>query len=330
MDGYELAWRAITFAGPERIPLRYLLVPERSDVVVLDYAADWENLGAGLKRDEWGCVWEQGPAGIDDTMGQVREYPLTDWANWPGYQAPALNEAQRFAAARERMAGLVGRYLVGSLGISGFTRLTFLRGFAETLTDLYLSPDKLAAMAEMIFAWERAVIAGWKRAGAHAVMFYDDWGSQKGLLIRPEMWREVFRPLYRRHFAYCHDLGLPVFFHSCGQVYDIVGELIDAGADVLNLNQSALVGVDRLARYAGKVCFFGPLDLQLVLADPSRSVEAEVHHLLRCLARPSGGYMAYADMGPTKLRIPDARIRAMGEAFKVVGDRLYQTGRLEA
>ena len=38
----------------------------------------------------------------------------------------------------------------------------------------------------------------WGETDVDGVAFRDDWGTPQGLLIAPEMWREIFRPLYRK------------------------------------------------------------------------------------------------------------------------------------
>ena len=84
-------------------------------------------------------------------------------------------------------------------------------------------------------------------------------------MIQPELWRQFFKERYREQFQLAHSLGMKVFFHSCGQVYDIIPDLIEIGTDLLNLNQPDLFGIEKLGQeFGGRVCFVCPVDHQTV------------------------------------------------------------------
>ncbi len=77
-----------------------------------------------------------------------------------------------------------------------------------------------------------------------AVGFADDWGTQQGLMISPAQWRESSRPRYAEQFERIHRQGKKVWFHSCGNLWDILGDFIDIGVDVLELLQPDIFGID--------------------------------------------------------------------------------------
>lgn len=62
----------------------------------------------------------------------------------------------------------------------------------------------------------------------------DDWGSQRSLLIRPEMWRELFRPMYRDYIDIAKRHGKKIFIHSGGYIPDILPDLVEMGVGVIN------------------------------------------------------------------------------------------------
>lgn len=101
--------------------------------------------------------------------------------------------------------------------------------------------------------------------GFDAIIFGDDWGSQNSLLISPELWREIFKPRYKKQFELVKSFGMDVWFHSCGNIMSIIPDFIEIGVDVLNLNQPDIFGIDELAvKFGGKVCFNCPVDHQTV------------------------------------------------------------------
>ena len=83
--------------------------------------------------------------------------------------------------------------------------------------------------------------------------------------------------------------------HSCGCIYEIIGDLIDAGINVLQLDQPQLMGVERLAdEFAGRVTFWCPVDIQNTLqTKDAAKIEADARLMVErfgCNGR--GGFIA--------------------------------------
>jgi uroporphyrinogen-III decarboxylase len=99
--------------------------------------------------------------------------------------------------------------------------------------------------------------------GFDGVALFDDWGMQRAMMISPDMWREHFFDHYKKQCDLAHGLGMDVFFHTCGYVYPIIGDLIAAGVDILNLGQADVNGIDKLKEeFRGQVCFCQPINYQ--------------------------------------------------------------------
>jgi len=287
--------KAIERRGPRFVPLRIYDDPVRSDVIELGVAPAKDFRPADPDLTEWGYRWQR----LDRTMGQVKEHPLPSWDGFAEFRrhVPDPRAPGRFDAVAAEIARRPDKYYMGCIGISGFNLLTFLRGFENVLEDLVLHPKPLGELADLVFGFEEEIIRGFAKTGVSAICFYDDWGTERSLMISPELWRRFFGPRYARQFRLVHSLGRHVFFHSCGQVRAIIGDLIELGADMLNFNQANLLGIDWLReRYAGKVCFFCPNDIQTTLPRGTKSeIEAEVRRLIDAFGQPSGGFIAQAE-----------------------------------
>jgi uroporphyrinogen decarboxylase len=148
------------------------------------------------------------------------------------------------------------------------------------------------------------------------VIFGDDYGGQRGLLISPGMWRGFIKPYLKEMFGMAHAMGYNVFIHSCGNVSLILDDLVEIGLDVFNPFQPEVVDVEELLdRYAGRLAFYGGLSIQKTLPFGSTAdVRAEVTHRLG-LARTYGGYIISPshEMPPD---IPVENVLAMVEALK--------------
>ncbi|NPV81864.1 MAG: hypothetical protein HPY52_16660 [Firmicutes bacterium] len=326
MDSRELVRRAIEFQGPSRIPLRYSFDPGRSDIVGIGYhpAKGWTPWVPG--EDEFGCVWDTLEGRVISSFGQVKDSPIKSWDEYENYRFPDPHAEGRFeglAKAIEHHRSK-GKYIVGSMGFHGFNRMMFLRGAENLLMDLVLNHGMVKKLADDLMQWEMAIISDYLELGVDGVWFGDDWGTQRGLFISPSLWREIFKPLYKAQFDLIHQHGKHVLFHSCGYVWDIIGDFIEIGVNALNLNQPNIFGnenvsgIDRLAEnFGGKVCFICPVDMQTTLiAGTEEDIRKEAKHLVSALGRYNGGFIACCDEGIDHGYIPIKRIRLMGKAFE--------------
>ncbi|MHB0856402.1 MAG: uroporphyrinogen decarboxylase family protein [Anaerolineae bacterium] len=295
MNARERVIRAIEFRGPDRVPVRYYDNPARGDILVGAYTTptDWAEPQPG--EDEWGCQWLT----LTETLGQVKGHLLGGSSDTRDYRFPDPYLPGRLDALRRLRAEHPEYYVAGSLGISGFNRMTFLTGMECFMLDLCQDPERVAWLADGVFGFENGILEQMCALPLDGVWFWDDWGTQNGLMISPGTWREVFRPRYAEQFARIHAAGMHVIFHSCGHTAAILSDLAEIGADMLHLNQPRLIGIDRLAReVGGRACLHCPVDTQstLIYGTPEE-IRAEARELVEKLACYNGGFVACADEG---------------------------------
>jgi|LFRM01.1.fsa_nt_gb uroporphyrinogen decarboxylase len=318
MNSKERVKRAANLGGPDRFPLRYAFCVERSDIAGcgVEAAADWEP--EDPHQDEWGFTWDTLSDTIVSSFGQVKGHPLSDWDGTTGIEVPDPYAAGRLDGINRTIREHPEKYIAAGLGLTGMNRATFLRGMEQFFVDLYVNRPLALKIIHTVFEWESAMIKQIVEIpDVDAVGFADDWGTQKALMIDPKLWRELFKPLYAKQFEMIRGKGKDVLFHSCGYVFDIIGDLIDIGANILNVNQPRLMGIDNLQReFAGRVCFMCPVDMQTTLIHGSKEeIEAEARSLVEKLARQEGGFIACMDEGIDHGYIPRQRIAWMEAAF---------------
>ena len=119
----------------------------------------------------------------------------------------------------------------------------------------------------------------------------------RSLILSPSLWRRHFRERYRRQFALAHELGLEVYFHSCGYIREIIPDLIEVGVDMLNLSQPNLYDIQELGRsFGGQVCFVCPVSYQTTSISGSvQEIYADVRSLIEHLGRFHGGLIGYVE-----------------------------------
>jgi uroporphyrinogen decarboxylase len=152
------------------------------------------------------------------------------------------------------------------------------RAFAETLLD--------RVTAIHIAMWEHFLDA----VGPYVdiVETADDLGGQRGLLISPQLYRELVKP---RHAALNEAIRkrtkAKILYHSCGAIVPLVDDLIDVGVDILNPIQPlpGLMDPQELRRrYGERLIFHGGVDVQsLLLTGTPDQVRAHVRRYLDIL-----------------------------------------------
>jgi len=308
----ELVERAIRFECPERVPMWFVNAGQaQGDAIVYHLSLGREDDPA---TNEWGYRLES----LDDgTMGHPTRPHLPDWDSAAGFRAPPLREDDRAALLGDYLAMCEDRYRLASLDLSGFTVYTLLRGFENSMVDFLTEPERFAWLMDMIVDWECEVTAMAARRGFHGIHCADDWGTQSGLIVSPELWRRLFKPRYRRQFDRAHELGLHVWYHCCGNFADVVDDFHDIGVDVLNISQPNVVDCEAVGRrLRGRQCFLVPISYQTIsIQGTAEEIYAEARRLYDLLGTERGGFIGYVEEYSC-MGMSETNYRACAEAFR--------------
>jgi uroporphyrinogen decarboxylase len=313
----EQVERAVRFESPDYVPLFYFNGDRSdSDIVMIDVEQHF--LGRGRDRSEWGFRWSRS----DDTMGQPGAPILVSSETIARYQKPDVMDSYRFIPG-DSIRGEYGddRYYIASLGLTGFTIMSFLRGFSELLEDFYLDPETAGRIADIVFGTEERLIeAVHLHGGYDGIAFFDDWGTQSGMIVSPELWRDFFKPRYRRQFDLCHACGLSVYFHSCGRYEPIIPDLIESGVDFLNVSQPNVYDIPELGgKYAGQVCFVCPVSYQTTsISGSCDEIRSAVSELADSFLTPTGGLVGYVEEYES-IGLSDENYRCCVDAWRSIG-----------
>jgi hypothetical protein len=326
MTSRERVKRAIRFEMPDRIPIMHSVLPaarERHghalERILRRYPSDYGVVDGGFVGysgyvigegvDSWGVRWESERDGI---LGLPVGHPLEDWGEFNSYEPPDPNRLEFRAPSSPR----VDQGYLLAWGGNLFERAQWLRGYEGLLMDIAEGSGRVRDLLDMIVCHNLALIARWEGCDIDGVEFWDDWGTQDALMIAPSDWRKLFRPRYAEIFDAVHALGFDVHFHSDGQILDIVDDLMEIGADVMNCQIAVMdrARFDSLVR--GRICLRSDLDRQHVLP---HGVPEEVRlHVRDVVARfnKNGGVIGCGEIGPD---VPLANVEAMFAAFQEYG-----------
>ena len=196
----------------------------------------------------------------------------------------------------------------------------FMCGFANWLIQLKVNREFCEALLDRALAIQLAMAEETLSAvGDAADILYlaDDYGTQGGPLISPDLFRQIFKPRMARLIGFLRERSSArIAFHSCGSVYAFIPDFIDVGVQILNPVQVSAAEMDtvRLRREFGRhLVFWGGVDTQRVLPQGTPDdVRAEVALRVRDLGP------AYIPMSVHNIQaeVPPENILAMFEAIR--------------
>lgn len=333
MNGRQRVIRAIEMTGPDRVPIMHDVLAgavarhgESLDRLHARFPQDLVRVGSSTygefgpeigvpSRDPWGCLWTRH---TDEHKGQVTFHPLADWSGLDDYRPPDTSTDEIMAAVLQRIAAAAGEKYTLADGDTLWQRMYYLHGFAPIHADVLLEPDRCRRLRDVIL---EVILQRVRRLaeldGLDGVHFRDDWGTQQAMAIRPDLWREMFKPAYRTMFEAVHAGGKHVWFHSDGVIDPIIPDLIELGADVLNPQSNCMPRELLASLVAGRVCLLGDLDRQWALPCGSTDdVRAAVRADIDTYARFHGGLIARGEVAGD---VPLANVEAMLEEMYVYG-----------
>lgn len=144
-------------------------------------------------------------------------------------------------------------------------------GMETALMNMVANPEIYEAVDEKILEFylkANEIFYKATKGHLHAVLIGNDMGSQRGLILSPEMVRRFIIPGVKKLVEQAHSYGIKVIYHSCGSIVDIVPDLIDAGVDVIHPIQALAVGMEPKGLkdiFGDKVSFCGGVDTQDLL-----------------------------------------------------------------
>lgn len=249
----------------------------------------------GEYTDAWGCGWRCAEDGV---VGEVVHPPLADWSALATYQPPweLLDEAD--LSEVDRSCDETDLFVKVGTETRPFERLQFLRGSETLFLDLAYGSPEVYQTLDLLHEFFCREMELWAQTEVDAVSFMDDWGAQGALLIAPDMWRDIFKPMYQDYCDILHAGGKYVFFHSDGHIEAIYPDLIELGVDAQN-SQLFCMNIEELGRkYSGQITFWGEIDRQNILPfGTPDDCRAAVRRVRAALDHGTGGVIAQCEWG---------------------------------
>lgn len=205
--------------------------------------------------------------------------------------------------------------------IAQFKPAQYLRGMEQLLIDVALDTDIFTCIVNKISDFYQEYLKRILKAAdgmIDVVVTGDDFGTQNGLLISRNMWREYLYPGFKNFIDISHSFDTPVMHHTCGGIYEIIPDMIEAGLDVLNPLQPNTYAMDFKkikSEFGDKICFHGGISIQTNLPfGKPQDIKEEVKNAFEILGKDTGHIACTAHN--IQADTPIENIMALIEAYK--------------
>jgi uroporphyrinogen decarboxylase len=159
--------------------------------------------------------------------------------------------------------------------------------------SIALQPELVKALVDMSVDINLEMAKEVAARGVKIVYTGDDYAYNKGPLMSPKHFRELFYPGLKRVMGGFKALGLTVIKHTDGNLWPIIDMIIDSGIDCLD-PIDPLAGMDLAevkAKYGDRVALKGNVDCaETMTFGTPEDVIAETKEALRKGA-PGGGFI---------------------------------------
>ena len=361
MDSRERVKLALAHQEPDRVPIDYWATTEinerllrhlglsSQEEILQHFDVDFRYIAGprytgpepavrpdGSVEDHWGVPRVRVTVGAGDaeaayrdvldfplqhlkSLEEIRDYPKWPSPDWFDYDVvrAQVEDARRTGKAVIFMGDRLNR-------VAQLKPAMYLRGVEQILLDLVMAPE----IAEYVFQRVTEFYLEYARRtfeaagdGLDIFMTGDDFGTQNGLFISPEMWRRFLRPGFESFLRLGKKHGYHVAHHSCGSIKPIIGDMIECGLDVLNPLQPEARDMDRRdikERFGQRLAFHGSISIQRTLPFGSPDdVRQEVRERFETLA-PGGG-LIFCTAHNIQADTPLENVLALFDAYRDLG-----------
>lgn len=218
---------------------------------------------------------------------------IEDWSEFGTFldTFPKANDSRIFDGVRETVKNAGDKYVTARAWNNFYERLWGLRGMQNVLMDFHLHPDEMHKLCDALLGLVLDFVEGAADAGADGFSTSNDLGHQTGLMMSPDTFREFLKPLHVEVASACHRRGMHYWMHSCGNLTEILEDMMELGLDCLHPLQYGAMNWHETARIInGRMTAWAGVDVQHILREASPDgVRAHVRDLIDTFHVPGVG-----------------------------------------
>jgi len=340
MNSKQRAISVLEGKVPDRVPLFELLVDKRVIKKIkpngdyADLAEDTLDLvltntpsllyrkkdidkSKGIFVNEWGIIRQDSGQSVSMPL----EGPIKSKEDLEGYKVPDPNDEYRYIELNYLLQRFRGKKAVGMHLHDVFNYPCYLRGMENFLMDMATDKYMVEKLVEMSLEHNLVIAKNAIKMGADFIVFGDDYGATSGPMFSPKSFEELLLPGFKEIVSEVKKAGGFVIKHCCGNIYDLLDMVIDAGIDAMHpLDQAAGMDIAKVqAKYKGRVAVIGGVDCGELLTNKfPEDVIAETKKLLKNVSSKGGHIMGSSNTIHPKVK-PESYL-AMVDTVKKFGN----------
>lgn len=306
IDQFEKKYGTRDYFSYYDMPFRRINVnPTKRKIDYSSYFEGWTHVD---EVTEWGLGLQHGSAfhfsafvgamECFEDPEQVRQFPITDYMEdyrWEGL-------AEQIAEYKER--DLITVTEANEFAVQIFEPAWYLRGMENLLMDMLSDEEMAEACLDRQTEIMCNIAAKWAEVGVDVIMFGDDVGTERGLMMSVELWRKWLKPRLKKAICAAKEVNpdVIIYYHSDGSIEPLIDELIEVGIEILNpVQPECMDPIHIKERFGDRVSFWGTIGTQTTM--PFGTPD-EVRRVVRTMCEKvgKGGGLVIA---PTHLLEPE-------------------------
>jgi len=267
--------------------------------IVLQRFLGYDFVRCGLEGMAWPLKHEitQDTAAIQRAGGRsyINEHsgPITNWEEFESYPWPDPEKASTESLEWYEANLPEDMCVIGSGGFAHFAEhLTWLMGYETLCYALYDQRDLVKAISDRLLEIYRVVVQKLLEFDRVKIIWgSDDMGFRSATLIGPNDLREFVLPGHKLMSEMSHEAGRPYLLHSCGNLKEIMPDLIDdVRIDAKHSFEDTIENViDLKDTYGQRIALLGGIDVDFLCRASEEQIRKRVRKTLeKCM--PGGGY----------------------------------------
>ena len=264
-----------------------------------------DGLDTGTEINEWGVGYKRGvfkhfarmlhPMAGFKSIKDYMDYPYPDVVN--DYDWSGLQKSTEDVRAKDRI-------VIAAMQMTVFECAWRMRGMEDFMVDMVEEPEIAAFHMDRISAIACEKAGRYAKAGCDVLSLGDDVATQRGMMLNPVVWRDVLKPRLAAVIKTAKEIkpDMLIFYHSDGNMEEIIPELIDIGIEILNPVQPECMDPVKIKKeYGDRLSFWGTLGTQTTMPfGTPDEVRKTCRKMIREIGKGGGLFLA-----PTHILEPE-------------------------
>ncbi|MGI6114155.1 MAG: uroporphyrinogen decarboxylase family protein [Mahellales bacterium] len=245
------------YFAPPMNPYDYIEVCNRVGQDVIGFEALWTPLKYKDEKGDLHLI----------TDGRIKNWEEFEKAIKPNWELDYAPRKEYFDEYKKALEGTnVGFFML--TGCVFQTCYQFLSGFSDFFLMVYTDRELVEALLDTCVDYYLKIIDMALDSGLTFLFLGDDIAYKPGTFIDPKLFKEIWLPKYKKLIKPAKEAGVPIMFHSCGNLTNIMDDIImEMGIDALNPIEPYSMDIFSIKeKYGDRLTISGNIDIAGPLA----------------------------------------------------------------